>query len=677
DTHELPNTLTWGPDGWLYGLNGVFNPARVKQKGKEHNFDAALWRYHPRTRDFDLFAEGTSNPWGLAFDASGSAFVSACVIDHLYHLAESGYYHRQAGAYPPFTWKIESIVDHKHQKAAYCGLALYDADVYPEKYRDRLFMGNIHGNCINVDELTRVGSSYLAKGEPDFLSANDAWFMPVSIKLGPDGCFYVLDWYDRYHCYQDANRDPGGIDRLKGRLYRIAYGTAPRAGKFDLEAEASEKLIERLSSPNLWWRDESRRLLAERIAAGKDREVAAVAALKALILDEKAARKARIHALWTLVSAEDPGSTPKSLDRDFHLKLLSLEDPTLRAWGIRAAGSSRAVDAAVRARVCELGRDPSPDVRLQAATAARKLLGEPEAVVLLLDVLAASGGDVLLPRIIWRNLEPLLESEGPRLAAWLQGQDAEAGARAIEPLADRIASRLLARKDRDATAAASFVANLMALGDRGERAAAGALQAVSKAVSSGEAAGPVLAVLRAGLEKPLGAILSGSRESPLYFPALTIAAAWKDPGAIGEARKILLDPKEKAEWRSLSLDALFISGDATVLDAAAAILKDPAPAPEALLGNVLLGLGKLESPAVAEVILLQLAKLPPSMKPQAIDLLTQRPAWTAALLGAVESKSIDPSSLNVNQIRRILALGDDALSKRVGAIWGQVRAERN
>src|SRR5207237_1278246 len=23
DTHELPNSLTWGPDGWLYGLNGV------------------------------------------------------------------------------------------------------------------------------------------------------------------------------------------------------------------------------------------------------------------------------------------------------------------------------------------------------------------------------------------------------------------------------------------------------------------------------------------------------------------------------------------------------------------------------------------------------------------------------------------------------------------------------
>jgi putative membrane-bound dehydrogenase-like protein len=30
DMHELPNSLTWGPDGWLYGLNGVFNHSHIK-----------------------------------------------------------------------------------------------------------------------------------------------------------------------------------------------------------------------------------------------------------------------------------------------------------------------------------------------------------------------------------------------------------------------------------------------------------------------------------------------------------------------------------------------------------------------------------------------------------------------------------------------------------------------
>src|SRR5580700_2695157 len=49
DTHELPNSLTWGPDGWLYGLNGVFNQSIVKHKGKEHKFTCAMFRIHPRT----------------------------------------------------------------------------------------------------------------------------------------------------------------------------------------------------------------------------------------------------------------------------------------------------------------------------------------------------------------------------------------------------------------------------------------------------------------------------------------------------------------------------------------------------------------------------------------------------------------------------------------------------
>src|SRR5262245_24065995 len=98
DTHELPNSLTWGPDGWLYGLNGVFNRSRVNSNnGRTYDFTCALFRIHPRTKEFQIWCEGTSNPWGVAFDGEGSAFVSACVIDHLWHLVETGYYHRQGG----------------------------------------------------------------------------------------------------------------------------------------------------------------------------------------------------------------------------------------------------------------------------------------------------------------------------------------------------------------------------------------------------------------------------------------------------------------------------------------------------------------------------------------------------------------------------------------------------
>ena len=100
DTHELPNTLAWRPDGRLYGWNGVFNPSRVVHRGKTYEFTCAVFRIHPKTREFELFCEGTSNPWGLAWDNEGSAFASACVIDHLWHLTETGYYHRRGGPYP-------------------------------------------------------------------------------------------------------------------------------------------------------------------------------------------------------------------------------------------------------------------------------------------------------------------------------------------------------------------------------------------------------------------------------------------------------------------------------------------------------------------------------------------------------------------------------------------------
>src|SRR5262249_40792376 len=252
-----------------------------------------------------------------------------------WHLVETGYYHRQGGPYPPFTWKIESIVKHTHQKAAYCGLHYYDSDAYPEQYRNKLYMGNIHGNCINVDKLQRDGSTYFATGEPDFLTANDAWFMPVSQRPGPDGCLYILDWYDRYHCYQDANRDPSGIDRLKGRLYRVRYKDTPRAKAFDLAKESDEQLFERLQSGNGFFRDIAFRLLLERRAARRfspDDELFRKAL--GLVYDEKEPTGTRIHAASIAVALAPPETFEIVIT-----VMLEQKTPFLRAWAARIIGN--------------------------------------------------------------------------------------------------------------------------------------------------------------------------------------------------------------------------------------------------------------------------------------------------------------------------------------------------
>ncbi len=670
DTHELPNSLAWGPDGWLYGLNGVFNPAHIEHRGQEYRFTCALWRYHPRTRDFELFAEGTSNPWGVGFDREGAAFVEACVIDHLFHLAETGYYHRQAGAYPPFTWKAESIVKHRNYKAAYCGLDFYDADVYPEEYRNLVYIGNIHGNCINADSLTRSGSTYFARRGPIVMKTDDAWFMPVDIRLAPDGCFWVLDWYDRYHCYQDARRDPKGIDRGRGRLWRVAYGDVEQPRGYDLEKESADQLIARLGSANRWWRDTARMVLAGR------RDAASYPALRRLVLDREARRFQRMQALWTLISCDDPGSPPQALADDFHRRVLAMDDGGFRAWGVRAAGNARAVSESIRDRVRELATDPHPDVRLQVATAARKLFDDREALVLLLEVLSRSQDDPLIPRIVWRNLEPLLEAHGGALVAWLEKRGLER-VTGVEGLLGRFVDRLLARRASEGSTLVGLVTLLLADPSAHAGAAAQCLEAVSQSVATGEIDDATLAALKPHLAGAIGDITRRGAKDPLYLPAVSIAASWGEPAAVEACRALLRDASTDAAARGRALRALLGADEASIVEFAGEVLATPASLPRELLIETLSALGKIDRPEVATLVLQRHDALPPAVRPRAIDLLSQRPSWARALLDRIESGKIDSRSLNVTQLRRLLGLGDEGITRRVQATWGKVREGRN
>jgi putative heme-binding domain-containing protein len=655
DTHELPNTLIWGPDGWLYGLNGVFNASHVKQNGKEWKFTCALFRIHPKTREFQLFCEGTSNPWGLAVDGEGSFFVSACVIDHLWHLSETGYYHRQGGPYPPFTWKLGSIVRHRHQKAAYCGLVWFDSDAYPRPYREKLYMGNIHGGCINSDELMRDGSTYLARPRPDFLTANDQWFMPVSQKVGPDGCLYVLDWYDRYHCYQDANRDPAGIDRANGRLYRIRYKGTPRAAKFDLAKESDERLIERLGSANVYFRDIAQRLLAERgTAAVKER-------LQKVILDETVPRKGRMHALWALLGAGE-------LDADFHQKLLDHDEPAYRAWAVRAAGNQGKVRAPIRARVAELAKDRSRDVLLQVAIAAGKLDGV-DPIPVLVEVLARCGDDRLIPAIVWQNLHPLLEDKAGRLLEVIRQRGATPNLGLILPRAvDRI---LAARKPQPAV-----LADLFALATSGKHAdtttARQVLGVLAAKVQNGEIAAEQVRWLRQRL-LPIVTKQFG-KDQPLRIEAALLAAAFRDDRGLAATRDLLAASQPEAT-RLRALETLAALRDPAVLDNAGKLLG--AGLSVKGRGQVLAALGRLEDGRVAAVVLGQYATMEPELKPRAVELLTQRSAWGKALLKAVAARKLPPGVLNVNQARRLLDSKDAELVKLVATHWGTIRSERN
>ncbi|MBX9788913.1 MAG: c-type cytochrome [Pirellulales bacterium] len=673
DTHELPNSLTWGPDGWLYGLNGVFNRSRVEQDGRVYLFTCAVWRVEPRTRRFELFAEGTSNPWGIAFDPAGSMFLSACVIDHLWHITETGYYHRQGGAYPPHAWKLGSIVEHTHQKAAYCGIHYVDSDAYPAEYRDRLVMGNIHGGCLNVDVLERRGATYFARPASDFLTANDAWFMPVAQKTGPDGSLYVLDWYDRYHCYQDAGRDPAGIDRLRGRLYRVRYGDTPRAAPFDLARESDDKLIARLASGNFYFRDQAQRLLAERNSA------AANARLVGLVFDGSASIKTRLHALWALAGTGARGGG--ALDAALCARLLQHSDSTLRAWGVRLAGNLASagieLPSGLRACIAALATDDSPDVRLQVAIATPKCFSGSNGALpfdVLLEVLTDSGDDPLVPAIVWQNLYPLLQRNAqPALAALVAR--AKQGGRGLAPLVPRVVHWLSVSGEQFDVAGQLVLA--LVHDPSARPAAAECLEAIHQAIRHGELDEEEIGALRAQLGQQFSSLSVTTSHDRLSAAAIALALAWGDASARDSAIALAADVRAADAQRQSAIDALAAVDAEQLLSLVERLLADVEQNSLALRRGVLTTLGQSQRDNIARIVLAAYDRQEPELRPAAIELLTQRPAWAQALLAAVADNRLPREALNLAQVRRLARAADKQLAGQIHAIWGTVRTERN
>lgn len=663
DTHELPNCLTWGPDGWLYGLNGVFNYCKIVHQGKTHEFNCALWRYHPKTKAFELFCEGTSNPWGLDYNERGDFFVSACVIDHLWHLTQTGYYHRQAGPYPPFTWKIESIVEHKHQKAAYCGLCFYDADVYPEEYRGKLFMGNIHGGCVNSDQLQPRGASYFATPRPDFLTANDAWFMPVAQKVGPDGCIWVLDWYDRYHCYQDARRDPDGIDRGQGRLYRIVYQNAPVPEAFDLSERSSEDLATMLGHANVYYRRWARQLLIER--GGMDK------LLQKIVLDEAKPLVHRMEALWTLIS-----SAP--LEMDMFDEVVQSKEPGLRAWAVRGAAERfKDLDASsIDELVYRAQAESDPSVRVQWAIAARNLPPE-SALKVLVDVLGSSEADDsgLTQRIVWRNLLPLFDEHPDRTTAAMTADQALSKKR-VELLLPRVLERLLAHDAADAALKRILEICLSRDGAVSSSSAAECLEMVLQAWLNGEVDEADRQWIRDRHSDDF-LELAGGAGDPRSVIALAFTVSLGNPSTAADALALVLDRRRDRRQRELMARALVQSGRDDCLHHVVQLLRSDAKERHEFQLDVLSALSRSPSPSVAAHVLAAFGELPEPLRPQTLDLLCSRPAWAEQLVQAVESQQVDKASLNGNQLRRLSTLPGGALRARVEKIWGKVRTERN
>ncbi len=277
--HNIVNGLRWGPDGWLYGRHGITDTSSIGAPGTSEKdrtrMNCGIWRFHPKTRKFEVVLNGGTNSWGHDWDANGEMFWINTVIGHLFHGIPGAYYDRMFGTHlnPHVYETIPQTADHYHfdqgnekwadvKKGmsgktdalggghAHVGCVIYNGGSWPKEYAGKLFTCNLHGNRINMDTLEREGNGFVAKHGAEFMKSKDKWFRGIDLSTGPDGSVFVIDWSDTGECH-----DSDGVHRTSGRIYKIVYDENKPARTFDLSKMGGVSLGEEaaMHPGNNWW----------------------------------------------------------------------------------------------------------------------------------------------------------------------------------------------------------------------------------------------------------------------------------------------------------------------------------------------------------------------------------------------------------------------------------------
>jgi len=427
--HNVFNKPSWGPDGWLYGLNGILSNSLVGKPGtpdaERTPMNCGVWRLHPVTHKFEVVCTGTTNPWGLDWDEVGRGFITNCVIKHVFQVLPGAHYDRMFGedrSAPNLYGLIPSCADHihwaggawqdargqeKHSEAggghAHVGAMVYLGDNWPDAWRGQLYTLNLHGHRMSHDVFEPKGSGVVAKHAKDFLLGNDPWFRGLDCQYGPDGGVFVTDWTDTGECH---NYDK--CDATNGRIYKITYGDG-KPVKTDLGKRLDEELIVLAAHRNQWFPRHAQRLLHERATQGT--LGAETPAMLRKRLREEADPRVKLKLLWM-------AHVTGSLDEESYQACLGAADEHLRAWAIRLRLEGPAPDLTVLAAMAK--QDPSPVVRLELASALQRLaLADRAAIAEGLLGREEDAADAQIPLMIWYGIEPLVASDKGRALSLL------------------------------------------------------------------------------------------------------------------------------------------------------------------------------------------------------------------------------------------------------------------
>ena len=611
---------------------------------------------------------------------------------------------------------LPAIVDWRHYRAAHAGITIYQGDQWPAEWRGLVFLGNIHQSALNCDRLTPVGSTYkaekestllgpigaallaksgekIAKGEEwkhvgpgNFLVSKDPWFRPVSNQTGPDGAMWVMDWYDKYPCYQNAQADPEGVDREHGRIWRVVWvgdqpgkAVASRPSKeMDLKKLNDRSLYAKLGSHNSWERRQAQRLLTERgarVDSGTVQSLTSRAGLGAVFMsDYPASIENQLASLWTLSAAGHVSD--KTLDEN----AARAESPFIRTATARITGERGQANKPTLDRLEKLANDKDETVRAGAAAALRQFTSGALTVDMpprdkvstdqllphftALVARPSVAGDFYYPHIVWRAMEPRVAANPQPFFPLLAAHDNSVSAYCTRRVMRRICDL------SDATARAQHLnAAMQWLADNAAQTqlASAALDGLIEAAKS-KGAPPTVDL------EPIFAKLSVN--PALAERAQRLAAAFGDKSAARLLIAKINDPKASLDERLKGVSAAKEAKTDGARDELLKLVKSP-------LGGAGAASPELKTDAVRALatfgydqafpIVDAWPQLPPMSRLAAAESLTRGTKTARALLAGVEKGTVSPRDISATARRALAGSEDKTIADNADRLLGKYR----
>ncbi|HWC91146.1 MAG TPA: PVC-type heme-binding CxxCH protein, partial [Pirellulales bacterium] len=680
NAHNFANGLHWGPDGWLYGRCGASCPGRVGMPGSKDELRVPLtggiWRYHPRSKRFEVLCHGTTNPWGHDWNEHGEGFFVNTVNGHLWHMIPGAHFRRphtidpNPRAYEP----LEMHADHWHwdtgtswmdsRKAtgehdrlggghAHSGTMIYLADQWPEAYRGRLMTLNLHGRRTNVERLERHGSGYLARHEPDIMQAADTWYRGLELGYAPDGSVLALDWSDAGECHETT-----GVHRTSGRIYRVSYGQPAAAGPIALAKLSPEQLADLHTHRNQWFVRQARRELLDRAISLRDTDPAKEKLEKQLNTSDNIVH--RLNALWTLYAlgaAHRGVLEPLMADDNEHVRTWAVRLLT-DAWPLDTVyGPSPSTLKSVNQRTLKLLVFQAKDersglVRLALASTLQRLpVADRTRLAAPLLAHAEDAADQNLPLLIWYGLIPVADADAGQLVSLA----AESKIGLVRRMIGRRLAEDLARRPEP-------INQLLTATIPSVNSLADVLVGMSEGLAGWRKAPQPAAWPQ------VQAAVKASSNQDLARRVRDLSVLFGDGRALDEVRAIALDAGADMAQRRVALEALIEARPADLRKICEKLLD------VRFLNSVAVrGLALFDDPAIGVKLAGSYRKFHQTERPPVLETLVSRPAFARAMLEEMAAGKIARADLSAFQARQIRSFGDAKLSARLGEVWGQLR----